>query len=103
MFIILAKLDFRVKFLVWFANIKVDKKSDQGEEKIAEVNESIVVAKEMINKITDFIAGSSQKAKDSLLKCLNDEKKAKGNLKKTEILLSKNEKVARETKKFEDL
>ena len=103
MFIILAKLDFRVKFLHWFVFNKVDRSTDLGKEKVAEVAESINVAKEMINKITEFIAGASQKAKDSLIKCLNDEKKTKDNALKTETMLDKNEKVAKEKKKVQEL
>jgi hypothetical protein len=75
MFIILAKLDFRIKFLNWFAKNKVDKNTDEGLEKVKEVANSISQANEMINKITDFIAGSSKSTKDSLTKMIKDEKK----------------------------
>lgn len=37
MFIILAKLDFRVKFLEWFIQNKVDADTYQGSEKIQEI------------------------------------------------------------------
>ena len=41
MFIILAKLDFRIKFLNWFVKNKVDEDTDQGEDKVKEVQHSI--------------------------------------------------------------
>lgn len=59
MFIILAKLDFRIKFLNWYVKEKVDVDSDEGKEKVKEVQHSISQANEMISKITEFIAGSS--------------------------------------------
>ena len=41
-FINLAKYDFREKFLVWFRDEKLDKSTDEGQERAEEITEGIV-------------------------------------------------------------
>jgi hypothetical protein len=44
----LAKWDFRLKFLNWFLEYKVDLYTQKGEDKEQEINESIVKTEQQI-------------------------------------------------------
>jgi hypothetical protein len=94
MFIILAKLDFRVKFLKWFLANKVN-----DEDKEEEVHQSINQSLHMIDTINEFISGG-QKSKLSILKVISDEKRLEKNLNRAENMLEKNQKIKNEKDKI---
>ena len=66
-FIILAKLDFRQQFLEWYLRVKVDRETEEGEEKAQEIIDSLEASQKMVEHLLMFIL-EGDKAKYELLK-----------------------------------
>lgn len=52
--IFLAKMDFRLKFLEWFKDTKIDVKDENTQEKSNEIQQGIDQSEKTIKKINDF-------------------------------------------------
>ena len=82
-FINLAKWDFRNKFLKWFLDVKVDKSTEKGEEKEAELKESIMQVEHVTKDLIDFITLGNEcvlEELDKKIASLNKFPKKKNNL-----------------------
>lgn len=54
--IMFAKFEFRIEFMQWYIKNKIDTNTNSGEEKKADMDQSIKLAKTMAQHLVNFIS-----------------------------------------------